>query len=43
MAKAWEDLHIRIETDPEYNTAIAYKGLTCTPSVRLFRLVATHL
>eukprot|EP00285_Hemiselmis_virescens_P005545 CAMPEP_0173378412 /NCGR_PEP_ID=MMETSP1356-20130122/1574_1 /TAXON_ID=77927 ORGANISM="Hemiselmis virescens, Strain PCC157" /NCGR_SAMPLE_ID=MMETSP1356 /ASSEMBLY_ACC=CAM_ASM_000847 /LENGTH=124 /DNA_ID=CAMNT_0014331465 /DNA_START=13 /DNA_END=387 /DNA_ORIENTATION=+ len=29
MAKAWEDCHTKINTDKEYEEAIAYKGLTC--------------
>mmetsp|Transcript_30109 Transcript_30109/g.96867 ORF Transcript_30109/g.96867 Transcript_30109/m.96867 type:complete len:170 (-) Transcript_30109:1020-1529(-) len=29
MAKPWEELHIQIESDKEYNDAISYKGLTC--------------
>ncbi|EKX52356.1 hypothetical protein GUITHDRAFT_102259 [Guillardia theta CCMP2712] len=26
MAKPWEELHIQIESDKEYNDAISYKG-----------------
>jgi len=29
MAKPWDELHTKIDSDEEYNELITYKGMTC--------------